>query len=736
MPTRRAYLDYIFEAGRDTPVYLERSIHSWREHFNARNPLFGYAASGAPAAAAAVDAFLYEHTGEIRHAQHARTALLMPRELVTIFPAEIAARHPEYHRAVPPMDGLFVPPNYIPAYERVRNSGILNDDDHEAIEAIVADSLHTLFHFPEWGAHNRAMLRALSLAMAARAFPAYPEATAWRDLSAQLAEDSWGRWTIEDAMGYHSVWWLALCTYADVCDRPDFYNLPATYYYFHYFAHMLTPLDTFPDFGDCNWGGGAERLLPCFEKAAAVYREPAFKYVADRIFQTMLVAGPPSVGNALLCIQAYGWADDAVPAEQPTWESEEVLDDLVGKKILFRSGWERDATYLLLNYRDEVGYGYIPRRYLRTTLAVSAEKMHHGHADENAIVLLLDKGAVLLHEGGYRDNVPNGRYRADIYHNRVIWRPGIKRAGVGAWDFLHDDGSYKITATQKLHFARFRDVEFSRTQVVDDDRGITWDRIVAYIKPLGCFALVDAVRALKSGPFTLANILYTTDILANGDAANGIPYFDTAIRAIGPWQNPQHRALLIAYPLSTNRPICVEQTRRHYQQETGLYQVWTGRLTQGDIIPFVTVLWPHEQASISGSAAGKTEVTPLVEALSLLDVSHPNLSLALQIKTAAHDITFGCKLDLNLGLLTQETRPRYSFEAGRVVYGDFETDATHFCASVTAESVHAALTEGTRLTYQQRALYDGPLHRMFQEDGTNSSVLPSWRERYEGTLPL
>ncbi len=33
--------------------------------------------------------------------------------------------------------------------------------------------------------------------------------------------------------------------------------------------------------------------------------------------------------------------------------------------------------------------------------------------------------------------------------------------------------------------------------------------------------------------------------------------------------------------------------QRHYQQELGIFQVWTGWLTQGDLVPFITVLWPH-----------------------------------------------------------------------------------------------------------------------------------------------
>jgi hypothetical protein len=735
MPTKQDYLDYIHEAGKDAPSYLERSIRAWRERFDPHNTLFGYAASGAPAAAAAVDAFLYEVTDEMAYAQRARRALLMPRELTDIFPQKIAVRHPEYHRAVPPMDGLFVPPNYIPAYERVRESGVFSQEDHQAVETIVADSLHTLFHFPEWGAHNRAMLRALSLALAARAFPENPEAPQWHALSAQLAEDSLGHWSIEDAMGYHAVWMLAMVTYADVGARPDFFKLPTTAYYFHYFAHMFTPLDTFPDFGDCNWGGGAERLLPCFERAAAVYDEPAFKYIADRMFKHIAAAGPPSIGNALLCIQAYQWADDAIPIAQPQWKSEEVLDDVVGKKVLFRSGWDADATYMLLNYRDELGYGLIPRRYLRTTLAVSAEKMHHGHADENAIVMLLHKGTVLLHDGGYRENVPNGRYRADIYHNRVIWRQGIKPQDVDAWDFLHDDGHYKVTRTQKLHFVRFQDVDFSRTRVTDEAQGLAWDRIVVYVKALDCFILIDAVKALRAGapslagrPFTLANILYTTEILSSGPN-----HFDTRIDAIGQWQNPGHQALLVTYPLSENRPVYVETVRRHYQQETGLFQTWTGRLCQGDIVPFVTVLYPHAVGqTVSLSTVGRTvSLSP-----TLLNVSHPGQSLAVQLKSGEHTVTLGCKLDLTVGLLQQEIRPRYSYEAGRIRYGAFETDATHFYAHATPDQMRVAFTEGTRLGHNERWLYDGEAHRMFQEDAGNDHVAPTWRERWERTVPI
>ena len=67
---------------------------------------------------------------------------------------------------------------------------------------------------------------------------------------------------------------------------------------------------------------------------------------------------------------------------------------------MFRDGWGDDANYLLLNYRDEGPYALMPREYLRHTIPVEEEKMHHGHSDENAISLLMSGGSVLLNEAG------------------------------------------------------------------------------------------------------------------------------------------------------------------------------------------------------------------------------------------------------------------------------------------------------------------------------------------------
>ena len=87
------------------------------------------------------------------------------------------------------------------------------------------------------------------------------------------------------------------------------------------------------------------------------------------------------------------------------------------------------------NYRDEGDYGRVARDYLRSTLAVSAEKMHHGHADErggdyfgpalNRTARLMSAGhggQVLLSQTAQlvvRDYLPEGVDLRDLGEHRL-----------------------------------------------------------------------------------------------------------------------------------------------------------------------------------------------------------------------------------------------------------------------------------------------------------------------------
>ena len=160
-------------------------------------------------------------------------------------------------------------------------------------------------------------------------------------------------------------------------------------------------------------------------------------------------------GDAYSLIDAYRWADESITPQRPDSLSQEVLDDLVGKKVVFRNGWQPSSLYMLLNYCDEGQGGWLGREYLRQTITVEEEKMHHGHSDENSIVLLMNKGSVLLHDAGYRSDLPSGKYgawRQDYFHNRVVARLNKRDKNQSLLEFLQNSGAHRQVRTQKSTF--------------------------------------------------------------------------------------------------------------------------------------------------------------------------------------------------------------------------------------------------------------------------------------------
>ena len=215
----------------------------------------------------------------------------------------------------------------------------------------------------------------------------------------------------------------------------------------------------------------------------------------------------------------------------PAAPSMEVMEDVQGKKIVFRNGWSPESSYLLLNYRDEGDGGLNFRDYLRDTIPVEEEKMTHGHADENSLVLLMSGGSVLLHDGGYRDYMPSGpygAYRQDYFHNRLCVRPekifwGQKEGesrysvrdavpGQSLLEFMRNAGSYRPVRTRKVDFLSFDDFDYSRTRVVDDGWGYQADRVVVYVKDPECYVVFDIFKALREDYFTMGAFWHTRKI--------------------------------------------------------------------------------------------------------------------------------------------------------------------------------------------------------------------------------
>lgn len=688
-----AIKDVVERGWRDNP----RIIEEWKKNVTP-NPLWGYNSPAHPVYLASCLAFLYEETHNKDYARRAGKLLAEYGDLRLSYPKVAATARAEYGNGVPALANFFFMPPYIRAYMRIRESGVLDPAAREKIERDVAGSADFVFHFPEWGAHNRAILRAEALIYAALAMPDHPNSGKWKKMAEIIANDNLKQWEIEDATVYHPVWLSSLYSYAEAAGNKEFWDSPLTKYYLQYYLKLIGPQGTVPEFGDARWSAGWEalRLVPVFEKGAAVFHDPRLKWAARTIFESfehnVRVMG---IGEAYHLSDAYRWAEESLKPVPPTTLSQEVLEDVVGKKIVFRDGWKPTSTYMLLNYRDEGDGGWLNREFLRQTISVEEEKMHHGHADENSIPLLMSRGSVLLHDADYRSDLPSGPYgswRQDYFHNRLIARPEKKDVRQSLMEFVRNSGAYRAVRTQKIDFLNLKEVDMSRTRLIDENLGYQSDRIVTFIKELGWFVVIDAIKIRRAGYFTFATLWHAQHILEKGSN-----FFDVVTDSIRSVTFPTDQSLLIVFPETYAKTIGVEPISRSYQEENAIYQTLSSQYKAGDTELFVTVLVPHSRDQ---------SVDDLRARIKLVDVTAPFDAVGLQIERGGSTSYLCVKIDLETEIARENIRPRYLYSLGKVGYGDFETDAHFLFASVNKESVSYSASNVLKVIYQGNVLME------------------------------
>jgi len=416
---------------------------------------------------AALCANLYSITGKAEYLDAVKTILLSYAEYKDLYPKDFYKTRPEYEDGLPALPSMFSFGKFVHAYHILNTNSTLDEKEQKAIEAQIAEGANFIIRDQEWGPMNRSMLRAEGLLYAVKALPNHPDRTAWLATGNALLGDNINQWNIEDASMYHAIWLYSMLGCANyVAENDEIYKLPFLQYYHRYNLELLSPAMVIPDFGDATWKARWYLYLAFFENGANKTNDPNLRWAASKIFDKHVAASGNNIHIAMVLSDACRWANFELESKAPDSKSREVLDDVVGKKIVFRNGWESDGTYMLLNYRDEGDGGYNYREYLRNTLTVNEEKMHHGHADENSIAFLMKNKSVLLHDGGYRDYQPSGpfgAYRADYFHNRVVVRknkfehqPASRQAGQNSQksllDYIHNSGAYRQVTTKKIDF--------------------------------------------------------------------------------------------------------------------------------------------------------------------------------------------------------------------------------------------------------------------------------------------
>lgn len=725
---RSVYLEETRKAAEKAWSEYPAAIEQWRKTTKP-NVLWGYDSPGLPPYLACTFAFLYEQTGDKEYARRAAMILAEYGALRTVLPKGYDTTRAEYRNGVPAIANFFYMPPYIRTWMRIRDAGVVDARTRSAIERDLAGSADFIFHFPEWGAHNRAILRAEALMYASLALPDHKNAPRWRRMAAIIAEDNLRQWEIEDATVYHPVWLLSLYSYAEAAGRKDLFQSPITKYYLDYFVNLIGPNGTVPEFGDARWNSGWEglRLVPVFEKAAAEYRNPEYKWAASRIFQSAKrYRETLGVVDAYSLSDALRWMDEAVSPRQPAGGSREVLEDVVGKKIVFRNGWDDASTYLLLNYRDEGDGGWLHREFLRRTISVEEEKMHHGHADENSIALLMSKGSVLLHDADYRNDLPSGAYgawRQDYFHNRLVARLDKRDPRQSMLEFVRNTGAYRPVRTNKVDFLNLEEVDMSRTRLKDDVLGYEWDRTITYVKNEDFFIVVDGIKITRSDYFTFTNFWHAQHVLAEGP-----DYFDIVTDSIQSFRFTNDRALLVYFPEMYAKSVGREPISRSHQTEQAVYQTQSSHYKAGDTEVFVTVLIPHARGADLAKIRSRFKVLP---------TSRPYKAVGVEIRRDGATSTLGVKIDLDMDVARENIRPRYLYDLGKVGYGEFETDADFFFATVSGKQLRYSASNVLKVIHRGKAVMEAlPNTHGLQLDGAPPRVgFVKWRA-WEDTRAL
>ncbi|MEI6579847.1 MAG: hypothetical protein WCN92_10360 [Eubacteriales bacterium] len=667
--------------------------------------------SGYLAYLAYIDAAIFKHQGISLHGERAKRAIM---EL---------ERNKEFRKESKAFDFLFEPYPYLKAYEILDQVGMISPEEKLFIMHNVEVAIKEAMDYPEWGTHNRALLRALTIISGSRLFPEHSKSKTWKRIAETVAEDSFGQWTIEDGSTYNPIWLNAIFEYADITNRTEIINSSfTTRYYCDFFLQLLSPKGIVAEFGDGRWGTQWCKYVSCFERGASIFKDGRLKYAAHKFFEESSKLDDGCSGETLkmtiALIDSFEWADDSIAEMKPTGKSTEVMDDVIGKKIVFRNNWEDDGTFLMLNYKDEGEGSYLTRSHIRDTLFVTAEKAHHGHCDENSICLLVDKGSILLHDGGYRTNMCYvGAYRADYYHNKLLARKGIYYEKEGILDFYRNFRNYNPVTTQKIFFYCFDKMDVSRTKVHDKLHGVETERCIYYLIEVNCFVVIDLVKALEDGEYTYGPLYYSRTIEPVGENS-----FLTGYDYIGSdyWDempNNANRKLLIHYPMN-RYPTKTQTIHRSYTKETAVQQYRSAWQRKDEIIPMVSILYPTDGA--------EEDVQNFMKSVSVsFDEKGNGLTVEIQQNDSVY--VLGTKLDLRYGIVDLNMRPIYKYETGAVDYKDFKTDGDFCFAKVHESQVEYGFINATKIEYDAVTMFEAGVYPHYQINLSNTDASSKWK---------
>ncbi|MFY0671948.1 MAG: hypothetical protein JXQ87_01005 [Bacteroidia bacterium] len=705
------YFDYSINTANKFIDSLDGYLNQWRQNFGFDDA--GNLKTGASEVyLAALCANLYELNKNEKYLDAAKK-IIINYEDYRALAGDPKKLRPEYEAGIPPISNFFLPPKYARAAQVVKNSGTCGKEEVKTIDRILSETAEFTLRTQEWGPMNRAMLRAEGLLLTCLVVDQHEHKQQWSQMGTTILEDNMTNWSIEDAGMYNMIWLYSLCGYYGYHPIENRnLNNPYFHYYLEYFKNLQSPAGVIPDFGDGWWRSWWYAAVPVFEMGAKTFNNPEFKWIAENTFYNNTDFDKKNITLALKFTEAMIWGNSTLESQMPMNGSRQVLDDLAGKKVAFRNGWDDKSTYLLYNYKDQGKNGTIFKRNLSNTLSVSHEKMHHGHSDELSISLLMHNGSILLHDGGYRPKLPsgpNGEWRADIFHNKMVFRSGDVFDSRFEFSKLKDQGFYKESSTENVDFVKGAFCEHSRTKEVIIEKGIGHERIIDYLPNDGIFVVFDLIKSTNQN-YSANNLWFSQNIIEKGEH-----WYLTNYDSIGKWENPGDESLYIIFNPENESEIFTEKVERHKQEEVVMVEHKKLSEKEGNTEVFITVLAPKSSNIEPESVFYKSEISKNAFGTSII--------------IAADTHNFCHKIDLEGDTARTWPRPKYTFESSKISINEFSSDADFLYVWKAMERNYFMSVNCTKVENESETLFEQAKNtNEFRQDG-GATTADAWKVR-------
>jgi hypothetical protein len=724
---RQAYLDYAYSVAdliwQDYDALrsqaIERGKAALRDQGKLQNT-FQFVGTVAPA-----EVMRYRQTGAVRYLARAKRYLLdvydVYHTLKTYQEAEhIAIRNADF----PTLGWMFEPEPYISAYNGIKDVAAFTEEEIVQVETVVERAMRPIERMPEYGPMNRSMLRALNLAAAGSSFPKHREAPKWLKMGRHIFADSLDKWSMEDSGAYQGIWLYSFIAYNEYVPTVSTEDNYIVKHYADLWSRLVTPLGFIPDYGDWDLAEDWVHIAAVMEKCATLYHSTTLKYAVNRFTEAHVGCASGLSGGIdrflRQLVSAHDWSNDDLAEQAPPPHSQEVCDDTIGKKCVFRNGWDRNSSYLLLNYRDEPATNEIYHKNLTLTIPVKAEKTHHGHNDENALCMLIAQERILLAEGGYRKGAERDcTYRSDYYHNKLIVRKGVTKA-YSFFEHVLDFGEYNPVRTERIYFYRFDEVDCSRTRLYDARNAAVCDRIIYYLKREDCFIVNDVVWPQEDGSYTIGPVYHAQHIESVGGSSYALSQPEVSMGQELKYTQADDVKLYLHFPMD-EYDVELQTIDRAYRDQRAVSQFFAGYVNDQFPLFFSSVLYPSRQGKPSFFDSFSYQKKPK--------------GVGLQFSIGARSYTLFDRYCYESKIEDLNKRPAYSFEAGREQVFELETDAYSALTLEEGKSTYFCCVDFSTLIHKGSYLFEmkamDQLQLDFKDPLKRTTSWSNWDDRVQ-----